>query len=113
LGLKDARGFLIINVIDDSPAKKAGLQGMTETKEIDGANYQVGGDIILAADGKIVRKIDDILIHLQREKTVGDQMILQILRDGKVTDIVITLDERPGVNNQTINSSNPTNSTQK
>jgi S1-C subfamily serine protease len=113
LGLKDARGFMVINVMDDSPAEKAGIRGMTQTREIDGTSYQIGGDIILAVDGKVVRKIDDILIHLQREKTIGDQMVLQILRDGKATDIVITLDERPGANNQMINSTNPTNSTQR
>lgn len=107
LGLKDARGFLIINVLDDSPAEKAGLRGTTESKDIDGVRYHLGGDIILAVDNKTVRKIDDILIHLQREKTVGDQMVLQILRDGKVTDVVITLTERPN-SNSIINSTNST-----
>ncbi|MEM4253218.1 MAG: PDZ domain-containing protein, partial [Candidatus Nitrosotenuis sp.] len=107
LGLKDARGFLIINVLDDSPAEKAGLRGTTESKDIDGVRYHLGGDIILAVDDKTVRKIDDILIHLQREKTVGDQMVLQILRDGKVTDVVITLTERPN-SNSIINSTNST-----
>jgi S1-C subfamily serine protease len=98
LGLKDARGFLVINVLEDSPAKIAGIRGTTETKEVDGTRYQIGGDIVLAVDGKIVRKIDDILIHLQREKSVGDQMLLQILRDGKVTDVVLTLEQRPDSN---------------
>jgi S1-C subfamily serine protease len=106
LGLQDSRGFLIINVLDDGPAQKAGLRGTTETKEVDGVRYQIGGDTILAVDGKIVRKIDDILIHLQREKSVGDQMVLQILRDGKITDVIITLEERPNSNipNSIINS---------
>lgn len=104
LNLRDARGFLVINVLDDSPAQKAGMRGTTEIKEVDGVRYQVGGDIILAVDGKIVRKIDDILIHLQREKSVGDQMVLQILRDGKATDIVITLEERPNSNKELTNS---------
>jgi len=111
LGIKDARGFLVINVMDDSPAEKAGLHGMKETKEIDGVSYQIGGDIVLSVDGKTVRKIDDILIHLQREKKVGDQMILQILRDGKVTDVVLTLEERPSTN--MLNMTVPTNSTQR
>ncbi len=110
LNLKDARGFLVINVLDDSPAQKAGMRGTTETKEVDGMRYQIGGDVILAVDGKIVRKIDDILIHLQREKSVGDQMVLQILRDGKATDIVITLEERPNANRD---FASPTNSTQR
>lgn len=112
LKLKDARGFLIINVLEDGPAEKAGLRGTNETKEVDGIRYQIGGDVILAVDGKIVRKIDDILIHLQREKTVGDQMVLQILRDGKISDVVIDLNERP-TSGPALNATNPTNSTQR
>jgi S1-C subfamily serine protease len=111
LGLQDARGFLVINVIDDGPAEKAGIRGYTESIDIDGVRYQIGGDVILAVDGKVVRKIDDILIHLQREKSVGDQMVLQIFRDGKVTDIVMTLEERPNSNGG--NFVDSTNSTQK
>jgi len=98
LNLTDAKGFLVIIVIEDSPASKAGLQGTTETKEIDGVNYQIGGDIILSVDGKEVRQIDDILIHLQREKSVGDEMVLEILRDGKTTNFVLLLEERPNSN---------------
>lgn len=112
LKLKDARGFLVINVLKDSPAERAGLRGTNETIEVDGIRHQIGGDVVLAVDSKTVRKIDDILIHLQREKTVGDQMILQILRDGKVSDVVITLNERPAANIM-LNSTNPTNSTQR
>ncbi len=98
LNLKDAVGFLVITVVEDSPAFDAGLVGSDKTIEVDGINYQVGGDIILSVDGKEVRKIDDILIHLQRAKSVGDEMILEILRDGRTTNISITLDERPNGN---------------
>jgi len=95
LKLNDAIGFLIVSVIDDSPAAKAGLHGSNQTIEVDGVKYQIGGDIILSVDGKQVRKIDDILIHLQRAKSVGDEMVLEILRDGRTTNITINLEERP------------------
>ena len=95
LNLVDARGFLIVNVVEGSPAEKAGLKGSDETKEVDGVEYPFGGDVILAVDGKIVRQIDDILIHLQRYKSVGDEMVLEVLRDGRVTNFVVKLDERP------------------
>ncbi len=98
LNLKDAIGFLVITVVEDSPASNAGLIGSDKTIEIDGVIYQVGGDIILSVDGKEVRKIDDILIHLQRAKTVGDEMVLEISRDGRTTNISIILDERPNGN---------------
>ena len=98
LNLTDAKGFLVIIVVEDSPASKAGLHGSIETKEIDGVNYPIGGDIILSVDGKEVRHIDDILIHLQREKSVGDEMVLEILRDGRTTNFVLLLEERPNSN---------------
>jgi len=98
LGVKDAIGFLIITVVENSPASKAGLMGSDETIERDGREYSIGGDIILAVDGIDVRKIDDILIHLQRVKTVGDEMNLDILRDGITTNVTIILQERPNWN---------------
>ncbi len=98
LNLKDAKGFLIVTVVDNSPSSKAGLHGATETKEIDGASYALGGDIILKVDGIEVRKIDDILIHLQREKSVGDEMVLEILRDGRISEFTLLLEQRPNSN---------------
>jgi S1-C subfamily serine protease len=67
-GLNDAKGFLILNVVEGSPAEKAGLKGMSEISEIDGDEYPVDGDIVIFVDGKEVRNISDLLIHLQREK---------------------------------------------
>jgi len=95
LGLNDALGFLIITVVEDSPASEAGLLGSDKTITVEGREYSIGGDIILAVDGMDVRKIDDILIHLQRVKTVGDDMDLEILRDGRTTNVTIVLQERP------------------
>jgi S1-C subfamily serine protease len=96
--LEDTLGFLIITVVEDSPASKAGLIGSEKTIEVGGIDYFVGGDIILSVDGVDVRKIDDILIHLQRAKTVGDEMILDVLRDNKMIEVTITLQERPNRN---------------
>ena len=95
LGLKDALGFLIITVVENSPAAEAGLIGSDKIIDVDGKEYSIGGDIIVAVDGMDVRKIDDILVHLQRVKTVGDEMNLEILRDGRTTNVTIILQERP------------------
>ena len=95
LNLNDAVGFLVVTVIPDSPASRAGLQGSENIVERDGVQYTVGGDIILSVDGLEVRKISDILIHLQRAKSVGDEMVLEIIRDGRTTNFTIILGERP------------------
>jgi len=95
LGLKQAKGFMIITVVDGSPADKAGLKGRTITLESGGKAYPAGGDIIISVDDKEVRKISDILIHLQREKSVGDTMVLGVLSDGEFLHITLELVERP------------------
>ena len=95
LDLKQAKGFLVITVVDDSPADKAGLKGMSQTQIINGEEYPADGDIIIWVDDIEVRKISDILIHLQREKSVGDEMVLGILRDGDFMHLTLKLVERP------------------
>ena len=93
--LENTLGFLIITVIEDSPASDAGLIGSNKMIEVEGREYAIGGDIIVSVDGIDVRKIDDILIHLQRVKAVGDEMALEVLRDGRTTNVTIVLQERP------------------
>lgn len=96
LGLEDSRGFLISGVARGGPADRAGLRGSTVVVEVGGSPVSIGGDVILAVDGLDVRKIDDILVHLQREKEVGDSIQLRVLRDGSERLVTLTLDERPG-----------------
>lgn len=93
--LNHSKGFLIVTVIPDSPAEMAGLKGVSEIEKIDNKEYPKDGDIIISVDGKEVRKISDILIHLQEEKSVGDEMILGIIRNGEQMDIILTLVVRP------------------
>ena len=82
-------------MIEGSPAELAGLIGVTETKDVDGREFAMDGDIILLIDGKTVRKISDILVHLQREKSIGDEMILSVYRNGDIIELTMILEERP------------------
>ncbi len=95
LGLEEPRGFLVVDVVSGSPAEKAGVQGGDREEVIDGRPIQLGGDVIIAIDDKPVRKIDDILVYLQREKSVGDSLELTVLRDGETRDITAILGARP------------------
>lgn len=97
LGLQEPRGFLVIDVVAGSPADHAGIRGGSQETTVDGRQIQLGGDVIVSIDGKQVRKIDDILVYLQREKSVGDELKLTVLRDGSQQDIVATLAARPNL----------------
>ena len=95
MNLTEARGFLVIDVNSNSPADKAGIRGGDKIDTIDGREVELGGDIIIAIDGNPVRKIDDILSHLEREKSVGDNISLTIIRDGIVQEKTTVLQSRP------------------
>lgn len=95
LGLEEPRGFVVMDVVDGSPAAQAGIRGGDREVTIDGVPVQLGGDIIVGMDNMTVRKIDDILVYLQREKTVGDSLNLTILRDGQEQQVSIVLGARP------------------
>ena len=96
-GLDSSKGFLVVTVVEGSPAEEAGLQGVTEENiiEIDGREFPTDGDIIIMIDDKVVRKISDLLIHLQREKSVGDELVMTINRDGTIIETTMVLGERP------------------
>ncbi|MDE1814383.1 MAG: trypsin-like peptidase domain-containing protein [Thaumarchaeota archaeon] len=95
LGLGIHSGFLIENIVSDSPASKAGLHASNQTKTIDGIKYKYGGDIIVGVDNNPVSKLEDLLNYLQDNKSAGDKMIVHIVRDGKNMDVTLTLQERP------------------
>jgi serine protease Do len=95
MNLTEARGFLVIDVNSNGPADKAGVRGGDKIDTIDGREVELGGDIIIAIDGNPVRKIDDILSHLEREKSVGDNISLTIIRDGIVQEKTTVLQARP------------------
>jgi serine protease Do len=83
-------GFLIVDIIADGPADKAGLRGGFAITNINGTEVELGGDVIVGIDNTTVRKIDDILSYLETKK-VGDIVHLQIFRDNKVEDVAVTL----------------------
>jgi S1-C subfamily serine protease len=95
LGLDEPRGFLVMEVVAESPAEKAGIQRGNEDAVIDGMQVKLGGDVIIAIDNNTVRKIDDILAYVEREKSVGDELKLMILRDGQTMEVMATLGARP------------------
>jgi S1-C subfamily serine protease len=103
LGLAEARGFLVTDVTPASPAQKAGIQGGNggdSLTTIGGREMRIGGDVILKIDDRTVRKIDDMLTYLEREKRVGDTVQFTVLRNGVTENIKLTLGPRPSQQQQ-------------
>jgi serine protease Do len=101
-GLDEARGFLVTDVTANSPADKSGIRGGYKISDIHGKQIPLGGDVIQAIDNKTIRKIEDMLTYLEREKNVGDAINLTIFRDGKPAEINLTLAARPDSGQQAL-----------
>jgi serine protease Do len=91
---QDQQGVLIGEVTSGGPAEKAGLQGGSQTVDINGQQVTVGGDIITAIDGQQVTTIEDLVSLLQQYKP-GQKVTVTILRDGQQTDVTVTLARKP------------------
>lgn len=72
-------GAYVRSVEDYSPAEKAGLKI---------------GDIIIKADGKEVKTMDE-LNDIKNSHNIGDTITLTILRDGDEKEVSVTLAEQP------------------
>ncbi len=95
LKLNDTRGFLVIQVANSSPAKKAGILGGDNTTEINGRKITLGGDIILKVDNKNMKNIQEISNYIEDKKNIGDNMLVTLLRNGIIQSIHVRLEANP------------------
>ena len=78
-GIKDAKGVLVSDVKDESPAGQAGLKQ---------------GDIIMTYQGSPVE--DAVALQRQVTKTaVGTKVTIRVIRDGHEKDFTVTIGEQP------------------
>jgi putative serine protease PepD len=88
------KGVLIVDVIIDSPADKAGLMGSGTEVQVGSLIYPFGGDIIISADGEQIDTIENLLEFLSK-KEVGDVVTIKYLRDSAQGIAEVRLEERP------------------
>lgn len=88
-------GVYVAQVVPNSPASAAGLQGATDgNSQSQSAQLPKGGDVILSVDQQKVSKVEDISAYLDTKKP-GDKITLTILRNGANQDVSVTLAEWP------------------
>lgn len=88
-------GVLIDTVAEGSGAERAGLRGGDQTVNFRGAEIRLGGDIIVAIDGYPIRNFDELLAYLVTNTSVGQEIVVTIVRDGETLDVPVVLGARP------------------
>jgi serine protease Do len=79
-GMKARKGAVLVNIVEGSPADKAGLQP---------------GDVVIAVNDKAVDSAADLRNEVGL-KRVGDVVKLRIIREGKQRSVTATVAEREG-----------------
>jgi serine protease Do len=79
-GLKSDEGVVIANVNSGTPAAKAGLKP---------------GDVITQFQGKPIKRSTE-LSYAVSTTAIGTPVVLDIVRDGKLQKVTVTLEELPG-----------------
>lgn len=96
LGLPQATGAYVLEVVPNGPADQAGVQAGDQPTEVFG--LYGGGDLIVAVDGNPILEFGELLSYMMLNKEPGDQITLTVLRDSQSLDLTITLGKRPGDN---------------
>ena len=94
LDIDSKSGALITDVVDGSPADKAGLKGSTGETTFQLQHIKTGGDVVIAVDGKPVFQNNDLSELIAVHKP-GDTVTLDIIRDGHPASVDVTLGSRP------------------
>ncbi|MBZ0168013.1 peptidase S1 and S6, chymotrypsin/Hap [Candidatus Methylomirabilis lanthanidiphila] len=95
LKLPVRQGIVVMQVSPKGPVDRAGIRGSTKKARIGNMLVGVGGDIIVAVEGRKVTSIDDLTAFLDGERKAGDQVKIDLLRDGRSFTVSVRLGELP------------------
>ena len=93
LNLPVKEGFLIERITPGGPAEAAGVHGGNRTVLAGMRELRIGGDILVAIDGKAITSQADLSVILNRLRP-GDNVTATIYRGGQKMDLRVTLGER-------------------
>jgi 2-alkenal reductase len=86
----DQKGVLVIEVVANGPAQRAGLRGGALTN-VRGGQVPAGGDVIIAIEDTPVSKFEDLTSYIFNNTQVGQTVSLTILRQGREQTIDLIL----------------------
>nr|WP_049922158.1 trypsin-like peptidase domain-containing protein [Halopiger djelfimassiliensis] len=94
--LEEPRGVLVTNVASSAPASGV-LEPANDVTTVEGTPVPVGGDVIVAIGDADVPTQERLSAYLALETSPGDEIDIDVVRDGDRQTVSLTLAERPEV----------------
>ena len=95
---QDTRGALVISLAEGGPSDEAGLRGSDESRIIDGVDFPLGGDIIVAINGEPIADMDNLIAYLIDKTRPDEEASIGVLRGGGTRETIrVPLGTRPGL----------------
>ena len=95
MSLPYATGAYLVEVTPGGPAEQAGIRGADKQQLVNGRAVEVGGDVVIAIDGKSINTFNDLLVYIALETRPGQAVTLTIVRNSKESDIDLIVGSRP------------------
>ncbi|HET6642957.1 MAG TPA: trypsin-like peptidase domain-containing protein [Gaiellaceae bacterium] len=89
-----SNGVVVARVVKGSPAAKAGLSGATRQVTVNGVTMPLGGDTIVALDGKSLTSSTQLADAVAQHKP-GDKLKLEVVRGGAKRTVQVRLGNAP------------------
>lgn len=87
-------GLMVRAVAAGGPAARAGIRGASRVGRLGNLRIRYGGDYLLAVDGERVASRRDLMLLLETNYRVGDEVELEIWRDGEHLSAGVRLVDR-------------------
>lgn len=95
VGANVTYGVLIEQIVKGGPAAESGLKSGTQSVDIAGQTYTIGGDVVISVNGTRITNTDSFTTYLERNTLPGQTIQVGIIRSGTYRVITVVLGSRP------------------
>ncbi len=95
LQLPVSDGILVARLVRGGPAAQAGVQGAQREVVVGNQQLLAGGDIVVGINDQVLGDWQDLSEYLELSTRVGDEVTLQLIRDGSEMSLTLTVAEQP------------------
>lgn len=95
LRLPVQEGLLLVQLYDGAPLVAAGVRGAQREEIIGNQRVFTGGDVLTAVNGQSISSIAELEMLLEAGFSVGDEVTVSVIRDGRTLELAATLAEEP------------------